>query len=191
MATSKAAIRTSKDSLHELELKRITDPIPGAAQLTILRSQETGNSDVSDKAHGARRRINEQVLVSEASYVDWTVEKGPKNAEGCYIIVGRMVLWTVQKRDCDPRPSLSVVFNKRSVQTPHVLFHTHTLSRRSHVHDTGLDQRHDTFTVCCKAFPHTRHGRYANVALPTNARLSLETATKSTFRRRWIVACPC
>ena len=57
--------------------------------------------------------------MSEASYVDWTVEKGPKNAEGCYIIVGRMVLWTVQKRDCDPRPSLSVVFNKRSVQTPH------------------------------------------------------------------------
>ena len=42
MATAKAAIRTSRDNLHEQELKRITDPIPAATKCTILRSQETG-----------------------------------------------------------------------------------------------------------------------------------------------------
>ena len=42
-AAAKAAIRTSRDSLHEQEkLESITDPIPTAAQRTILRSQETG-----------------------------------------------------------------------------------------------------------------------------------------------------
>ena len=42
MAGAQVAIRTFKDSLHELELKRITDPIPAATKRTILRSQETG-----------------------------------------------------------------------------------------------------------------------------------------------------
>ena len=42
MATAKATIRTSKNCLHEHELKRITDPIRAAPKRTILRSQETG-----------------------------------------------------------------------------------------------------------------------------------------------------
>ena len=42
MATAKAAIQTSKDILHEWELKRITVPIPAATKNTIFRSQETG-----------------------------------------------------------------------------------------------------------------------------------------------------
>ena len=37
-----AAIRASKDSLHEKELKRLTDPIPAAAKRTIHSSQEPG-----------------------------------------------------------------------------------------------------------------------------------------------------
>ena len=41
-ATAKAAIRTSRGSLHEQELKRITGPIPAATKRNILRSQETG-----------------------------------------------------------------------------------------------------------------------------------------------------
>ena len=41
-ATAKAAVRTSRDSLHEQELKHITGPIPAPAKRTILRSQETG-----------------------------------------------------------------------------------------------------------------------------------------------------
>ena len=39
MAAAKAAIRTSRDSLHKQELKRITDPIPAAPKRTIIRSQ--------------------------------------------------------------------------------------------------------------------------------------------------------
>ena len=39
---AKAAIRTSKDSLHEQEFKRITDPIPAVTKPTTLKSQETG-----------------------------------------------------------------------------------------------------------------------------------------------------
>ena len=42
MAAANAAIRTSRDSLEEQELKRITDPIPVATKRTILRIQETG-----------------------------------------------------------------------------------------------------------------------------------------------------
>ena len=54
MAAAKAAIRTSRDSLHKQELKRITDPVleqqPNApfseakkqANGYTLRSQETG-----------------------------------------------------------------------------------------------------------------------------------------------------
>ena len=42
MATAKSAIRTSKDTLHEWELKRITDPRPAATKRTVLRNQETG-----------------------------------------------------------------------------------------------------------------------------------------------------
>ena len=42
MTEAKTAIQTSKDSLHERELKRFVDPIPEATKHTILRSQETG-----------------------------------------------------------------------------------------------------------------------------------------------------
>ena len=42
MTATKAAIRTSRKSLHEQELKRFTDPISAATKRTILRSQETG-----------------------------------------------------------------------------------------------------------------------------------------------------
>ena len=41
MAEAKSPIRTSRDSLHEQEPKRITDPIPAATKRTILGSQET------------------------------------------------------------------------------------------------------------------------------------------------------
>ena len=41
MAAAKAAIRTSRDSLHEQGLKRITDPITASTKRTILICQET------------------------------------------------------------------------------------------------------------------------------------------------------
>ena len=41
MAAAKSAIGASKDRLHEQELKRITDPIPAATKIKILRSQAT------------------------------------------------------------------------------------------------------------------------------------------------------
>ena len=39
MAETKAAIGTSRDRLHEKELKRMIDPIPAASERTILRSK--------------------------------------------------------------------------------------------------------------------------------------------------------
>ena len=42
MAAATAAIRTSRDSLHEHELKSITEAILSATKRTNLRSQETG-----------------------------------------------------------------------------------------------------------------------------------------------------
>ena len=42
MAAAKAAIPTSKDSLHEQEFKRITDTMSATTKRTILRTQETG-----------------------------------------------------------------------------------------------------------------------------------------------------
>ena len=44
MAPEKLAIRTSKDFLHDQELKRMTEPIPAATKRTILRNQVTGKS---------------------------------------------------------------------------------------------------------------------------------------------------
>ena len=42
MAPEKLAIRTSKDFLHDQELKRMTEPIPAATIRTILRNQVSG-----------------------------------------------------------------------------------------------------------------------------------------------------
>ena len=44
MAAAKAAIRASKDCLHEQEFKRFTHPAPATSKRTILRSHETGMS---------------------------------------------------------------------------------------------------------------------------------------------------
>ena len=93
-ATATAAIRTSKDYLHEQELnKRITVPIPAATKRTILRCHETG-----------------KWLQTPPSYVNETSLSDMEFGNALYLRYCRtpLDLRTHQRKKCMSTPSWSV-----------------------------------------------------------------------------------
>ena len=74
----------SKDSLHEQELKRITDPIPAATKRTIFRSQATGKRPQTPPCYVNGTCLSEIELRDE-SHLRWyrTPPNLPTHCDGC------------------------------------------------------------------------------------------------------------